>query len=99
MSKSRDGVTYLFERVVSSEDEDLRSIAPAGVFEGSQQSEIRQDALKHFQLVATAAQINLHSAPLSQAQINDLFAKSIENCVPFNLWDSFIVSELSKKAG
>ena len=97
-SKSRDGVSYLFERIPWTDDDELSSIAPAGVFGGSQQSEIREDALKHFHLVATAAQINLNSPPLSSAQINDLFAKSVEGGVPFNLWDAFVASELSRRA-
>jgi len=97
-SKSGDGIAYRFERVPNAEEDDLSSLA--GIFTTGpprQQSELREDAFKHFQLVAKAAVINLNAAPLSATQMQDLFTKCMDNSVPFNLWDSFIVGELSKR--
>jgi hypothetical protein len=89
-----NGVEFTCERVITTiDDTDVSSVAPAAIFETSDTTDT---AFKHFHLLAVAAQMNLNGPALTIDQTSDLFAKAVKSGVPFNLWDSWIYSELSR---
>jgi len=89
-----NGLEYSIERVITTiDDADVTSVAPSAIFETSDNT---GTAFKHFHLLAVAAQMNLNGPTLTMDDTSDLFTAAVKNGVPFNLWDSWVYSELSK---
>jgi len=88
------GIEYMCERVITTiDDTDVSSVAPSALFEASDTTDT---AFKHFHLLAVAAQMNLNGPALTMEQTSVLFATAVKNKIPFNLWDSWLYSELTK---
>jgi tetratricopeptide (TPR) repeat protein len=90
-----NGIEFLCERVITTiDDTDVSAVAPSALFETSDTTDT---AFKHFHLLAVGAQMNLNAPTLNMDQTSDLFAAAVKSGVPFNLWDSWIYAELSKR--